>query len=90
MLSGSDKVKEYLSIVYYTSFQDCTNSPNLSIHLSIHVCSVLRFFPGTANSLDEVGLGELLAAREITGRDLRVDLNARVWWEQVVYKDIQR
>lgn len=46
---------------------------------------MLCLLPCTANSLDEVGLADLFAAREVTGSDLGIDLDPRVWWQEVLY-----
>ncbi len=47
--------------------------------------SVLRLLPGSPHSLDKVFGGYAFSAREITGRDLRVDFNTRVHRDQVFY-----
>ena len=44
-------------------------------------------FPGTTNSLDEVGLGELFTAGEVARSDLCVDLNTGVGRQQMVYQE---
>lgn len=55
-----------------------------SIHLLVKCRLVLCLLPSTTNGFNEIGLGELLAAREVSGRDLRVDLNAGVGRQEVV------
>lgn len=46
--------------------------------------SVLRLLPSPADSLNEISLSDLLAAREVPSGDLGVDLNTRVRWKEVV------
>lgn len=50
---------------------------------------MLSLFPGTANGLDKIGRGELLPSCEVSGGDLGVDLDTRVWREKMVYTDSQ-
>lgn len=47
---------------------------------------MLRLLPSTPNSLEKICLGDLLPAREVARSDLRVNLDARVWWNEVVGK----
>jgi hypothetical protein len=47
--------------------------------------SVLRFLPGPSNGLEQICLGNLLATRKVPSRNLGVDLDPRVGWNEVLY-----
>lgn len=45
--------------------------------------SVFCLFPGSAYCLYEIGFGDGLAAREVSRSDLGVDLDTRIWRQEV-------
>jgi hypothetical protein len=45
---------------------------------------MLGLFPGSPDGLREISLGDLLAAREVTGGDLGIDFDTRVRRDEVV------
>lgn len=47
---------------------------------------MLRLLPSAAHGLGEVLVHDLLAAGEVTGGDLRVDLDPRVWRDEVIWQ----
>ena len=45
---------------------------------------MISFLPSPPDSLGQILLCDLLAAGKVTGSNLRVNLDARVGWDQVV------
>ena len=46
---------------------------------------MLGLLPSPTDSLHEVGLCDLFTAREVSSSNLRVDLYARIRWEEMVW-----
>ena len=46
---------------------------------------VLGLLPSPTNGLHEIGLCNLFTAREVSSSNLRVDLHARIRWEEMVW-----
>lgn len=44
---------------------------------------MFRFFPCSPNGLEQICLGNLLASRKVAGRNLGIDFDPRVGWNEV-------
>ena len=77
-------VQRTVQFIYTTTKYSFTARVNLYKAVVRNDISVLRFLPSPSNGLEQICLGDLLAARKVPSRNLGVDLDPRVGWNEVL------
>ena len=77
-------VQRTVQFIYTTTKYSFTARVNLYKDVMRSDISVFRFLPSPSNGLEQICLGNLLAARKVPSCNLGVDLDPRVGWNEVL------